>query len=75
MESRGDPATAVGQRGGLVLAWTNFTSNEMKTGLAIRAPGWHTARYPTSGPSSTRSLADVLPVVSDTTKVALRHFE
>src|SRR2546428_7893562 len=44
-------------------------------GSAIRAPGWRTARDPTSGPSSTHSGADALPVAyrSFPTHVRKRH--
>ena len=41
-----------------------FTHGSVAAWSAIHVPGWHTTRYPTRGPSSTRSLADVLPVAS-----------
>src|SRR5215471_1822521 len=37
---------------------------DLRAGPATHGPEWHTPKYPTSDPSSTRSLAGVLPVAS-----------
>src|SRR3989442_9816969 len=69
---QGSRAAATFTRSGVSLL---TRPHAMNVGYNIQSPGWRTARYPTSGPSSTHSGADALPVAyrSFTTHVRRRH--